>query len=225
MTDAAALLARAYGYPFAAPDEPPDAPPPRLPAGSAAVLAFGANASRRVLAGKLGGAAASVGVLDARVSGVDVVYSAHVAPYGAIPATLHPSPGTTLVARLLVVAADALAVLDATEPNYVRGPLGPEARVEVPGLGPVVTEAYASRHGELVLDGAPVALAAVGAEGRALPARAQRDVHRAVRDLLEPGADLDAFVLAGARDPEIRAGRTARLRALREAARGAHRRE
>lgn len=215
MTGDAALLARAYGYPFAVPGEPPDPVPERLPDGCAAVLAFGANASRRVLARKLGPAAAAVRALEARVEGVDVVYSAHVSPYGAIPGTLHPSPGTVLCARLLLIASDALAALDATEPNYVRGPLGPPARVEVPGLGVLDAQAYRSRHGGLMLDGSPVALAEVHAERRALPARTQRDVQRAVRDLLEPGTDLDAFVLAGARDPEVRADRAARLRALR----------
>jgi hypothetical protein len=220
MIDDAALLARAYGYPFAAPDEPPDPVPERLPVDRVAVLAFGANASRRVLARKLGAAAGAVGVLEVRVHGVDVVYSAHVSPYGSIPATLHPSPGTVLTARLLLLAADALAALDATEPNYVRVQLGPHAGAEVPALGTVTAEAYHSRHGELVLEGSPVAVDAVRAEQRTLPARAQHEVHHAVRDLLDPGADLDAFVLAGARDPEVRARRTERLRAMREPARG-----
>lgn len=157
MTGAAALLARAYGYPFAVPGEPPDPVPTRLPPGRLAVLAFGANASRAVLARKLGPAAASVTVLEARVHGVDTVYSAHVSPYGAIPATLHPSPGTVLAARLLLLAAEALAALDATEPNYERAPLGPHAHVEVAGLGPVVADAYHSRHGELALGGSPTA--------------------------------------------------------------------
>lgn len=215
---AAAALARVYAYPFASGDAA-DPAPAELPADRAAVLAFGANASRRVLARKLGPAAADVTVLEARVLGADVVYSAHVSPYGSIPATLHPSPGTVLPARVLLLAADALAVLDATEPNYTRGSLWRDVRAEVPGLGPVAAEAYRSRHGELVLGGSPIALAAVEAARRALPARAQRDVHRAVRDLLEPGADLDAFVLAGVRDAEVRARRTERMRALRTAAR------
>lgn len=219
MTRAAGLLARAYGYPFPARDEAPDPVPARLAPDRVAVLAFGANASRRVLARKLGAGAGAVTVLEARVHGVDAVYSAHVSPYGAIPATLHPSSGTVLAARVLLLASEALAVLDATEPNYRRAPLGPHARVDVAGFGPVAAEAYHSRHGELVLGGGPVALAAVTAEGRALPACSQRDVQLAVRDLLEPGADLDAFVLAGARDPRVRAHRTAVLRARREPAR------
>lgn len=218
------LLDRALGYPFRAPVlEPPDPPPARLPARSVVVLAFGANASRAVLARKLGAdAAAGVVCLDARVHGADTVFSAHVSPYGAIPATLHPSPRVVLAARVLMLDRSLLAALDATEPNYERAPLPAAVRVEVPGHGWVTTEAYRSRHGALHLGGGPVALAAVPAERRALPAWSQREAHAAVRDLLEPGADLETFVLAGIRDAAIRAERTARMRALGEPARGHH---
>lgn len=220
------LLARALGYPFRAPAlEPPDRPPARMPGGHVAVLAFGANASRAVLARKLGtDAAAGVTCLEAVVHGADTVFSAHVSPYGAIPATLHPSPGVVLTARLLVLDRARLAALDATEPNYERVPVPAAVRVEVPGHGPVAAQAYRSRHGALRLDGGPVALAAVPADHRALPAWSQREVHAAVRDALEPGMDLDAFVLAGARDSSVRAERTVRMRALGEPARDRHRR-
>ncbi len=216
------LLDRALGYPFreSAP-EPPDAAPARLPAGHAVVLAFGANASRVVLARKLGtAAAASVMCLEARVSGADTVFSAHVSPYGAIPATLHPSPGVVLTARVLVLDRALLTALDATEPNYEREPLGAPVRVEVPGHGPIVAEAYRSRHGALDLGDGPVSLSAVPARHRTLRAWSQREIHAAVRDRLEPGADLEAFVLAAARDGAVRAARTARMRELGEPARG-----
>lgn len=209
------LLARVYGYPYPARDDDgaPDPAPARLPPGRQPVLAFGANASRVVLAAKLGDRGARTVSLAARVVGVDTVYSAHVSPYGAIPATLHPSPGTVLTARLLLVDADLLGALDATEPNYTRVPF--DGNVHVDGLGAVAAHAYRSRHGPLILRGSPVALEAVAAARRTLPALGQRDVHAAVRDLLEPGADLDAFVLAGAGDAGVRSRRTERLRGLR----------
>ncbi|MFA9270170.1 MAG: hypothetical protein ACEQSX_05355 [Baekduiaceae bacterium] len=208
-----AQLSRVYGYPYPADDAgAPDRPPVVLPRGCQPVLAFGANASRAVLRAKLGEDGAATVSLAARVHGVDTVYSAHVSPYGAIPATLHPSPGTVLTARLLLVDVGLLARLDATEPNYTRAAFDGEVHVE--GLGHVAAHAYGSRHGPLRLDGSPVALAAVPAEGRALPALGQREVHAAVRDLFEPGADLDAFVLAGARDQAVRSARTEHLRRL-----------
>lgn len=209
-------LARVYGYPYPAGEEDEgDPPPPSLPAGMVPVLAFGANASRTVLQAKLGDAGTAVTALAVELRGADVVYSAHVSPYGAIPATLHPSPGTVVAARLLLVETALLARLDATEPNYVRAPFG---EVEVRGLGAVGAHAYRSRHGALHLGGAPVALEGVGARGRSLRALGQRDVQAAARDLLEPGTSLDGFVLAAVGDPAVRARRTEFLRGLREPA-------
>ena len=209
-------LARVYGYPYPAGEEDGgDAPPPAVPAGVVPVLAFGANASRPVLRAKLGDAGAGVMALAVELHGADIVYSAHVSPYGAIPATLHPSAGTVVAARLLLVEVALLARLDATEPNYVRAPFG---EVEVPGLGAVAAHAYRSRHGALHLGGAPVALDGVVARGRSLRALGQRDVQAAARDLLAPGATLDDFVLAAIGDPAVRARRTEFLRGLREPA-------
>jgi hypothetical protein len=127
------------------------------------LLAFGANAAPEVLARKLPGVpvAAVVGTLR----GFAVVHSAHVSPYGAVPATLVPHPGGSVAVHALVLGggdpAAALAALDATEPNYDRVTLrGIELALD--GLGTVsAAEAYVSKHGPLVVDGAPVALGAL----------------------------------------------------------------
>lgn len=220
MTRAPDPLARVYGYPYPYPyppaDDAVDPPPPRIPAGVTPVLAFGANASRAVLADKLGEDGARTTVLAVDLHDADVVYSAHVSPYGAIPATLHPSPGTVVAARLLLVASVALDRLDATEPNYRRAPFGD---VEVAGLGTLAVHAYRSRHGPLLLGDDAVAIDVVAARGRTLPALGQREVQAAVRDLIAPAAHLDDFVLAGARRAEVRARRTRFLRGLAQPAR------
>jgi hypothetical protein len=169
------------------------------PAGLPEVVAFGANADPVVLAAKLGGGA-SVRGRPAVLADHDVVFSAHVSPYGAVPATLVPSPGTSVPVHLLRLAPPGLACLDATEPNYVRERLAH-------GI-----EAYRSRHGALRLDGTPVALAAVPATGRVLPALTQEQILERLRRALEPAADPDAFVLAGVRDHAVRARRTAWLK-------------
>lgn len=165
-----------------------------------ALLAYGANAAPAVLAAKLG-AAARATAAPATLCGFDIAYSAHVSPYGAIPATLVPSAGTAIAVYVLRLPASALAALDATEPNYVRADLGG-------GL-----QAYRSRHGALRLDGREHALAAVTARRRRLPVLTEAQVLERVRALLEPGADFDAFVLAGIRDAGVRAARTRALRA------------
>ncbi|MBJ7329948.1 MAG: hypothetical protein JHC95_08635 [Solirubrobacteraceae bacterium] len=214
-------LARAYGYPFrdASPREPTDQAPEPWPAQASAVVAFGANVTRDALRAKLGADADGIRILDATLHGVDAVYSAHVSPYGAIPATLHPSAGTRLDARLLVLDAGVLARLDETEPNYERVVVEPPAHVEPWGARTDRVEMYRSRHGPLLLGGAPRALEEIPAGGRVFTALSQHAVQTAARDLLEPEAELDAFVLAGALDVALRAERTAVLRGDRQPAR------
>src|SRR5687768_9462705 len=56
-----------------------------------AVLAYGSNASLGALTRKFG-VGETIPILRGQVSGCDVVYSAHISPYGAVPATLHGSP-------------------------------------------------------------------------------------------------------------------------------------
>jgi len=94
----AALLARARAYPFGVPRgsfsvrggrrEPPVA---LEPGDRTALLAFGANASPEALARKLAGTDAerdALPVVACALEGFDVVHSAHVSPYGSIPAAL-----------------------------------------------------------------------------------------------------------------------------------------
>jgi hypothetical protein len=164
------------------------------------VLAYGANASPVVLRRKLGErGAAAVLARPVTLADTDVVYSAHVSRHGAIPATLWPSVGTDVDAGLLAVPAELLPALDATEPNYVRTDHPP-------------AQAYISRHGALHVDGAPIALAAVPARGRALRAQDEAALLEEVRRRLDPGACPDAFVLAHLADEDVRRARTALLR-------------
>ena len=94
--------------------------------------------------------------------------------------------------------ADAIGALDATEPNYVRRPYAG-------------AHAYLSRHGELRLDGAPVALAAVTARGRRLAALSQAEVLERVRLAVAPEQSPDAFVLGHVLDASLRQRRTEML--------------
>jgi hypothetical protein len=151
---------RADRYPFDRPlesffleraDEGP------LPAGPP-VIAYGANASPEALARKLPGA--RIAALAGRLRGWAVVHSAHLSPYGAVPATIVRDPEAEIAVHVLLVD-EGRARLDATEPNYRRVTLH-GLDLEVDGLGRVAcAEAYVSRHGPLVLDGAPVPLGSV----------------------------------------------------------------
>ena len=116
-------------------------------------MAYGANASPERLAVKLPGA--RVAALAARLRGWRVVHSAHVSPYGAVPATIVPAPGAAADVHVLL---GELGPLDATEPNYDRVTLeGLDLEADRLGRVPVV-EAYVSKWGPLLVGGEPVAL-------------------------------------------------------------------
>lgn len=131
--------------------------PDALPEGRP-LLAYGANGSPARLARKLPGV--PVAGLAATLRDWAIVHSRHVSRYGAVPATLVLRPGAVASVHVLLVADRA--PLDATEPNYdlvtLRG-----VALEAEVLGRLAqVDAYLSRHGPLLLGGAPVPLGALG---------------------------------------------------------------
>lgn len=190
--EAAAILKRALDYPYEAPGrsylyrdgEARELPPDPDLRGRTPLLSYGANASPEALARKLARLPGEeLPVLRAALEGFDVVYSAHVSPYGAVPATLIESPGTTAPVFVLHPTPAQHAALTATELNYDL--------VEVNGIA-----AYRSKHGCLELDGSRVALAAVRSSGRTLPELDQPAILERVRAHLEPHLSLEEFVRA-----------------------------
>lgn len=188
----AAILARALAYPYATPEDSylyrdgaAVALPPAGPdlSGRSPLLAYGANAAPEALARKLASQPGTeMPVMQAELEGFDVVYSAHVSPYGAVPATVCESPGTVAPVFVAHPTAEQRALLTASELNYDL--------VEVDGL-----LAYRSKHGHLEIDGSAVALAAVRSRGRTLPALDERTVLEHVRLHLRPELSLREFVL------------------------------
>jgi len=219
---AAAILKRALDYPYAVPDRSylyRDGKALDLPAGSldlagrSPLLAYGANAAPSALARKLAPLPdIAMPVLRAELADFDVVYSAHVSPYGAIPGTLQRSRGAVAPAFVVYPSEEQLALLSATEPNYELRRLNEVAcRLEEGGSLREI-DAFVSRHGCLTLDESEVGVAAVAAANRLLPALTEREVQTRVRDLLEPQASLEDFVTT-ALDPATAAARTSSLRA------------
>ncbi len=202
---AAAILRGALDYPYATPARSylyRDGEALELPgaldlADRSPLLAYGANAAPESLARKLASLPAeAMPVLRAELAGFDVVYSAHVSPYGAIPGTLFASAGAVAPIFVIYPSAEQLRLLTATEPNYeLRRLKRIDCRVEAVG-GLTEVAAYLSRHGCLRLEHSEVGLAAVASTGRTLPALDQRQVLERVRDLLQPGMPLEVFVPA-----------------------------
>lgn len=190
-TETAAILRRALDYPYATPERSYiylDAEVHELPPEGAdltartPLLAYGANAAPDALARKLASLAGTeLPVLRAELEGYDVVYSAHVSPYGAVPATLTESPGTTAPVFVIYPTAEQRTLLTASEPNYDL--------VELNG-----TRVFISKHGCLSIGGSPVALAAVRSAGRTLPELDEPEVLERVRAHVAPELTLERFV-------------------------------
>ena len=180
-----------------------------------ALVGYGSNAAPSQLTRKLATLERgwAVPVATARLRGADAVYSAHITRYGAIPATLHPSPGTAIDAVVTLLSPRQAELMRASEGgNYDLVPLDP-ARVELPaGLGvPRTLHAYLSRHGALAIDGSPVALRAVPARGRTLPEATEAQMLARAAAELTPGGDVRSLVLECVADPRRRRRRVAEL--------------
>jgi hypothetical protein len=175
------------------------------------VLAYGSNAAPKVLSRKLALSDQPVLVVPARLREFDVVYSAHISPYGAIPATLQRSPGTEVRVHVIYMTSAQIGVISATEPNYEPELLeGIECRLEDgEELGEV--SAYISRHGCLLEGDSELALAAVTASGRRFAAIGEPEAMELVRSSLCPDTDLESFVLANVTDPNLSQSRSAQL--------------
>lgn len=214
------ILARAIAYPYEAPSrsflqrngEAHELPlgGPDL-SGRRPLLAYGANAAPSVLARKLAPERhTELPVLRAELDDFDVVYSAHISPYGAVPSTLQRSTGTTVPVFVVYPTARQEELLSATEPNYELHRLHDLGlRTEIGPLDSL--DAYLSRHGCLTLSGAEVALAAIEAAARRLAALGEAEVLERVRRVLAPELDLARFVESSL-DPGLAHARTAVLR-------------
>lgn len=179
------------------------------------VLAAGSNQSPEQLARKYG-AIADIGPIPAqrgRLADFDVVYAAHLASYGSVPATFQHSPGTAVTVFVLWLSERQLARMHETEGNYTYDHLT-GVRVTL-DAGESLDEAYAysSKVGCLNHQGGCASLAAIGAERRRFPALTQAEMLAAVRDRLAPGTTLDDFIRAHVADKDLRAARSAALRA------------
>lgn len=178
------------------------------------VLAVGSNANTRVLRSKFGSKPLGLVQGPVHLPGFAAAHSAHVARYGALPATLVRAPGGAFNGTLQLVPVDALGVLDASEAigvNYNRVILDlRDGRIQATlpwlrldgGLRRVAH--YASRHGVLRVD------------GQAQMLRRQKDVLRLAKARAGLDMPLNEFVEALVRQPDLRQSVTQSLKSARE---------
>ena len=219
----AGLLALAKTYPFDAPADSylfADGEARPFAAadtgGRVPVVAHGSNRSPDQLRRKFG-AEAVIPVTVGWLADHDVVYSAHITQYGAVASTLQHSPGTRVRLSLTWLTEAQLARMHETEgpSNYHYGRLTGIALDLEQGPAARLTEAwiYMGRNGCLDLDGGPIGMAAVEAEGRVHHARRQEEALELVRARHSPDAHLDHMILDAIRTPERRHRIVADMRA------------
>lgn len=179
-------------------------------AGRVRLLAYGSNAAPEMLARKLALNPEPVLVVPAWLNDFDIVYSAHISPYGAVPATLQRSPGTRVRVAVAYLADQQLELISTTEPNYELTNLTLDCK---PDEGDPEHElrVYLSRHGCLLVDGEEVALAGVQAEGRRFAELSEPQVLEWARSTVAPQEDIETFVLSNVTDPALAQERSVHL--------------
>lgn len=169
--------------------------------GRVPLLAIGSNAAPETLQRKLAhfpdAADRTLLAVAGRLHEFDVGFAAHPALYGAMPATLFPSAGTAVAATLLWVTPAQFTQLTWSELSYRLGRLRTRFAVDDADERFDEVLVFVSRWGAFCADGAPVALAAVPADGRTARALTQRQaLDRAAALALGDGAGAETLVRA-----------------------------
>lgn len=191
--DADAVLARARNYPYAFPrrsfvyrDGVETAFDPALKQGRTPVLAFGSNQSPERLRQKFGDRDGHVIPVErGRLQDFDVVYSAHITSYGAVPAMLQVSDGASVELAVTWLDDRQLAIMHDSEikaANYYFAALdGVSLRLSGEEVH-TTAYAYIGTRGHLEHDqGGAIALAAVPCEGRQFKSMTTADALELVR--------------------------------------------
>lgn len=180
------------------------------------VLAYGSNRSPEQLGRKFGDLATSDAILVERceVRGWDVVHSAHVTRYGAVPAALHQQDEVTIQVAITWLNREQVRTMDLSEQagrNYGRSPIGGSARLG-DGDNCDTVQAYLTSHGPLTVSNEIVSHAAIDAHGRPRTAlhnvEVLRRAHRAFGDELT----FELFVIRLVEDSDYRERITDRLK-------------
>jgi len=179
--------------------------------GRYAVVAHGSNRSPTHLLRKFG-TAATIPVTFGWLAGYDVVYGAHVSRYGAITATLHAVPGCQVRVAITWLTRQQLARMHETERmNYTYGLIPAPAFLPETGPRPRSLGVYVGNHGPLLLDGAPVGIEGVTAQGRPHAALTQRALQQRLAQRHWPDRLLNDVILERIANASVRAAFAARL--------------
>lgn len=180
------------------------------------VLAYGSNAAPEQLKRKFAKTLNKelIPVFKVILPGFDVVYSARLTSYGAIPAALAPSKGTVLETFVTYLTKRQLRVMHKTEVSATAYQFG-----ELRGLNAMIDRVgvaerlyvYRSQTGALARDGGMVAYEEVTAQNRTLLAVAHPEMLAMVHGDLDGAGGLDDFIRNVTGDGEARLAHSATL--------------
>jgi hypothetical protein len=176
--------------------------------GRTGVLAVGSNAAPEVLIRKGVVEEGDIPAVRAELSDFDVVYSAHISSYGAVPAALQVSEETTVTTYVLYLNERQLRLMAKTEPNYDLALLHNVKCDLEDGKSLTSVASYLSKHGCLRVGDLPAALAEVEASRRKFPSLTETEVLERVRSELAPTIPLERFIEESAGDRQVARGRT-----------------
>ncbi len=186
------------------------------------VIACGSNLSHERLLQKYGDDPEPLPVIRMQLKNFDSVYSAHYAHYGAIPATLTPSPGTIVSLALNWLSDHQLARMHETEKdNYHYCKLDNIELTPEFGMPLDCAFAYISSSGFWAPANDPIPLAAIDASNRRWESLNQEGALSLARDHLAKeetqGDSLETFIAAHIENDQTRQHRA---QALQKTARG-----
>lgn len=215
-TDLTAILARARSYPYSFPRESfvyrnGEAVPfdPALKRGRTPVLAFGSNQSPERLQQKFGVEDGHVIPVErGRLRDFDVVYSAHITSYGAVPAMLQVSEGASVELAVTWLDDRQLTIMHDSEikaANYFFAALD-DVTLNLTGKEVHTTAfAYVGTRGHLEHDdGGAIALSAVPCAGRRFRSMNTAEALELVRSRHAADHDPDGFIQVMVSDAERR---------------------
>lgn len=179
--------------------------------GRTPMLAIGSNVAPTSLWTKFGHfedqADRDLLAITGRLHDFDIGATAELTFYGALPATIFPSPGTAVSAAAIWLTDAQLTQLAWAEIPYWIGRL--EARFEFEAaasrVGPGGFDralVFVNRFGAFAPEGHPIALKAIPAERRTVPAMEQSELLRLVAELtLGDHASAEDLIRAAVEDP------------------------
>jgi hypothetical protein len=215
------IISRALGYPYSIPDHDfmlDNGDLMRLEEGFSlenrtAVLAVGSNRSPEQLIRKFGNKSI-LPVTHAQLFDYDVVYAAHIASYGSIPAALAPSFGTIVSVSITWLTGLQLKRMHETEAigiNYDYGiasnlvfKTSTEHKIDAIGC-------YLGRHGYLNIDGNVIALQEIVAKNRIFKSLNQSEILRRICMEQSNGLQLEEWLKIIIDNQETRQEVTTRL--------------